>query len=267
MSRFTTPNLALGVWDDGDNPGAGSKTVSNTGLNGNMLIIDTAVGTEHNADGTHKDDKIAGRSLKASIVDGATLEASAATGTKVFRVKDGGLTGVKMDQAAGQTVDGATLEFDSNAIRVKDGGISTAKLADDAVAAAKISHDNTRTKNNYTLVFDAKTLGTYAKYHGTAMTAALGIPMPRSGVVTKLTASHAGGGTASFSNAYGSGGLGTFAAGDRINGIITSGGSYNYPAINNITGAISFNAGFENIFDATGWTAAIFIDIEVEFDD
>jgi len=142
MSRGTTPNLGLGVWDDGDVPGAGSKTVVSTGLNTNQLIVDIAVGTEHNVDGTHKDDKIDGRSLKASVVDGSTLEASASTGAKVLRVKDAGITAAKMVNAGVFTGD-ATTTFPT--ITIGAGAINASKLATDAVETAKIKDGNVTT--------------------------------------------------------------------------------------------------------------------------
>ncbi len=141
MSLVLTSNLSLGTWADGENPGAGSQTVNNSGLNGNWLKLDTAVGTEHNTDGTHKDDKIAGSSIKAAFADGSTLEMSASTGSKAIRVKDDGVTGAKLNS---NVVDNTTLEVSASSgtktIRIKDGGVATAKIADAAVTTAKLEY-------------------------------------------------------------------------------------------------------------------------------
>jgi hypothetical protein len=74
MARVGTPLLNLGCWLDGENPGAGSQTVDNTGLNGNWIKLDTATGVGHNSDGSHKADSIDGPSLKTSAFDGSSLE-------------------------------------------------------------------------------------------------------------------------------------------------------------------------------------------------
>lgn len=248
---------------DGENPGAGSQVADSNGLNGNMWKLDYLF-EEHNTDGTHKDSKIGKAQLKTDVADGSTIEKHATNG---LQLKDGGITGAKMNQTAGQVVDGTGLEFNTNAIRLKDGGVLTAKLADDAVTAAKISHDNNRTKNLYSLAFAAKTAGTYAKYNGELTTAALGIPMLRAGKVTKIMCTHAGGGVVSISNAYGSGGLGSFDAGDRINAAIDTWTSDDYVTVNNINDATNYTSGFEATVYVTGWTAPIFVEIEVEFDD
>lgn len=100
MARVGTTNLNLGTWTDGENPGAGSQSVDSTGLNGNQIKLDNALGTQHNVDGTHKSDVIDGINIKASAVDGATLETTAATGTKTIRVKDGGIGTAKIADAA-----------------------------------------------------------------------------------------------------------------------------------------------------------------------
>ena len=128
MARLGTPLLGLGTWLDNEYPGAGSQTVPNTGINGNWLIIDVGLGTEHNADGSHRANVIKGSNLIQaggnSVVDGATLEFSA----NKIRVKAASLNGTHLNQAAGQTVDGVTLEFAANVMRVKDGGLPLTKM-------------------------------------------------------------------------------------------------------------------------------------------
>ena len=100
-----------------------AQVTDNTGLNGNFIKLDTAIGAEHNSNGSHKDDKIEGRSLKAAIVDGVTLEATAATGAKVFRVKDSGITATKLATDSVETA------------KIKDANVTAVKLAADVIAA------------------------------------------------------------------------------------------------------------------------------------
>lgn len=143
MARVGTPNLNLGTFVDGENPGAGDQVTDNTGLNGNWIKIDTAIGAEHNTNGTHKDDKIAGSSLKAAIADGSTLEFSAPTGAKVIRVKDAGITAAKMVNAGVFTGDaGSTFPV----VTIGAGAITATKLASDAVETAKIKDANVTTE-------------------------------------------------------------------------------------------------------------------------
>jgi len=113
MSRTATTNLAMGVFDDGDDAGAGSKTVScasgGVGLNANWVTLDNAVGTEHDAAGAHK----------ANVIKGSNL------------IQTGG----------NSCVDGSSLEFNANAIRVKALGIATGMIAADAVDKTKLAAD------------------------------------------------------------------------------------------------------------------------------
>jgi hypothetical protein len=213
MSRGTTTNLGLPVYDEGDNPGAGSKTVSagNVGLNAHPLIVDTALGTGHNADGTHKADVIDGPNLKTTAADASTIQL---TGTPLkLNIKDDGVTGAKI---AAAFADGSTLETSaatgSKTIRIKDAGVTKAKLAadvcddstieldasnglqvkDDGITAPKISHDNARTKVSFTCNI-ATSVGTdYATCSGAQLSATMGIPMPRAGSITKISVCDAG---------------------------------------------------------------------------
>jgi hypothetical protein len=108
MSRIGTAFLNLGKWLDGENPGSGPQDgTPSDGLNGDKDKIDLAIGTGHNVNGTHK----------AAVIDGANLKST--------------------------VVDGSTLEQDSvsKALRAKDLGISTAKLANDAVTKIKVAAD------------------------------------------------------------------------------------------------------------------------------
>lgn len=136
MPRVGTANLNLGKWLDGDNPGAGPTTGDSLGLNGNAEKIDNAVGTQHNADGTHKNDVINGNSLKASVADGTTLEFNNPTGSKVLRIKDGGVTGAKF---ASGIVDASTLQLVSGVLSVKPGGVGASQIAGLAVLGSNIA--------------------------------------------------------------------------------------------------------------------------------
>ena len=113
MSRTATTNLSMGVFDDGDDAGAGSKTVScasgGVELNANWVTLDNAVGTEHDAAGAHK----------ANVIKGSNL------------IQTGG----------NSCVDGSSLEFNANAMRVKALGIATGMIAADAVDKTKLAAD------------------------------------------------------------------------------------------------------------------------------
>lgn len=132
MSRTPTTGGLLNVWDDGDDPLAGTKGVSKasggTGLNANFEQLDSTILAEHNINGTHKTDKIDGPNLKTTVADASTIQL---TGSPLkLNVKDDGITGAKI---AAAFADGTTLETSAptgaKTIRVKDGGISAAKLA------------------------------------------------------------------------------------------------------------------------------------------
>lgn len=186
MARVGTSNLNLGTYTDGEYPGAGSQTIDSDGLNGNMIKMDRAVGTEHNADGSHKSNVIKGSNLiqsgANSCVDGATLEFS----SNSIRVKANGLTGSHMNQTAGQTVDGTTLEFNANAIRVKDASISAAKLATDAVTDAKILRGNNAIRQVQAFSKASTAAGFLAK-EGITMSNGQGMTLPHDFVITGLS--------------------------------------------------------------------------------
>lgn len=159
MSRTaTTPNGLLWEWNDNDNPGAGTKGVTKasggTGLNSCWSTLDVAVGTEHNANGTHKNDKITGANLNANVVDGATLEVSAGTGTKVIRIKDAGVTMAKIAQAGATT--GQAIVWSGSAWAP---GSPIATLADGYVTRVKL-HDDVKPIQSSHLFGDVKVAGT-----------------------------------------------------------------------------------------------------------
>lgn len=235
MARVGTINLNLGTWLDAENPGAGSQTVDNTGLNGDKIKLDTAVGAEHNANGTHKDDKIDGPALKTTVADGSTLQASGTP--RKLSVKDEGITGIKLNAGV---VDNDSLEVSAatgaKTLRIKqikagkilgagtgkavDGttiglnGSNELEVKDDGVNAAKISHDNNRTKIFLTFSIDSSTK--FGVVGNMITTAAIGVPMPRAGCVTGLSVTDAVGNVASDTAAYNVAGANHFAAGSKI---------------------------------------------------
>ncbi len=64
-------------------------------------------------------------------LDGSTLEVS----SNSIRIKDLGVTGAKLNS---NTVDNSTVEINSSQIRVKDSGITTAKIGNASVTRAKL---------------------------------------------------------------------------------------------------------------------------------
>ena len=83
MPRVGTPNLNLGTYLDGEYPGAGSQSVDNDGLNGNVIKLDRAVGTEHNADGSHKANVIGTTQIVNSAVTAAKIADANVTTAKI----------------------------------------------------------------------------------------------------------------------------------------------------------------------------------------
>jgi hypothetical protein len=144
MARVGTPLLNLGCWLDGENPGAGSQTVDNTGLNGNWIKLDTGVGTGHNPDGSHKADVIDGPSLKTTTVDGTSLKA---TGTpRKLSVNE---LGIQKTHINSNVPDGDSLQKNSTSGQleiktVKAGkllGTGTGKAVDDSTINLNASNE------------------------------------------------------------------------------------------------------------------------------
>lgn len=272
MSRSTTTNLSLGVWDEGDNPGAGSKTVlaANTGLNGNWLGLDAAVGTGHTSAGAHKADVIDGPNLKTTVADASTIEL---TGSPLkLSIKAGGVGGTQLATGAvtaGKIATGGVSSTDQLAsdvvttAKILDANVTSAKIANDAVTAGKISHDNNRTKQIFVVGFPTWLQGDYGKVDGVTMAGTLGIPMPRAGSITKLTACSNTGSVMQKAVAYGTH---AFAAGDRlVCQCQLWPDSYKYPAVIILSTAECFGATYEAsmAIDAT----SLILTVEVEFDD
>jgi hypothetical protein len=135
--RSGSKNGNLWVWDDNDDPGAGSKSTSktegNTGLNANWNELDVAVFTQHLANGSHKNDVIHGASLHTDCLDGSTLEFSAGSGTKVARIKDAGVTLPKISASGASS--GQAIMYNGSAVAW---GTPTPALADASVTRAKL---------------------------------------------------------------------------------------------------------------------------------
>lgn len=114
MSITRTKNLKLINADKGDDIPAGTKAdaatpvndLNNSGRNGDQQKIDEAVGQEHNADGTHKNNVIKGVNC--------------------------------IQTGADAVVDESSLEFSSNKMQIKALGVGTPELAANGVTVAKI---------------------------------------------------------------------------------------------------------------------------------
>jgi hypothetical protein len=112
---FHTP-IAVGA--------AGNATTVDTPL----LQIDTALQVAHNADGTLKTDSVGSTQIAAAAVGAAEIAAAVA--------------GVGLSGGAGTAlavnVDGTTIEINADALRVKDNGITAAKIPDGNITGPKL---------------------------------------------------------------------------------------------------------------------------------
>lgn len=146
MARTETTNLKLGMWTDGENPGAGTQNQSaiGTGLNDNWKIIDNTMGAGHNPDGSHKTAIIDGPNLKSTAVDGVTIVQDGVT--RKLRVPDGGIGAAQLAVAS---VSAATLgasavttpNIAAGAVtgnEIAIAAVGTAHLTDGAVTPVKI---------------------------------------------------------------------------------------------------------------------------------
>jgi len=269
MSRVETANLALGCWDESDNPGAGSKTVvsANTGLNGNWLILDTAVGTGHTAAGAHASDVIDGPNLKTTVADGVAIQL---TGTPLkLNLKDGGIATAKIaddavtaDKLADGCIDAAAKLAADVVITAKilDANVTLAKLAADSVDATKMAHDNKRVRQLLTFVCSEGE--SYYKHNGVATASGYGPPMPHAGMIVEAYMAYSGGDSDSDTQAYASSGAastGRFAAGDKISVAAT--------ADIRINGTSVTNLDFGGTSPAIPESGSVFMTLVLEFDD
>ncbi len=272
MARLGTPNLGIGTWLDNEYPGAGSQTVANTGLNGNWLLLDAAVGTQHNADGSHKPNIIKGSNLVQSgadsVVDGVTLGFN----SNKMEAKDAGITYAKIQNisapnkllgrktaGAGATeeisIDGNTLEIHAtNGLQAKDLGVT----------AAKISRDNTRTKQVFTFAWTtAVGANVWAACNGRVFDGSLdGIVMSRPGTITRVEFFYIYSSMTqndTITAAYGAAGYG-FVRGDRLGGKITgSVSNYQLNLMKNSSIVVANNS-------ARAISDGGYMTVEVEFD-
>jgi hypothetical protein len=230
MSKYAY-DTQVNTWDDGDNPGAGSKTTDSQGLNGNFIRLSDAIKAEHTAvTGVHADTIIGKNNLKSSCCDGVTIELDATNG---LQVRD---EGVDKDKLNDDVADGVTLERDAvtsqlqikaviagrirasgtlkaiDDITINVNGSSELQVKDDAITAAKIIHDNNRTKIFLQLAITTTTGTDWAKSAGSALSASVGVPMPRAGSITKVSVSDNG---TIFSAAFAYG-THTFAVGSQL---------------------------------------------------
>lgn len=271
----------IGTWEQGENPGAGSQDMTvftDTGLAGNFKRIWRGIKSLLNPDGTVQDDKIDGRHLKSTTVDNVTLEVSAATGPKTYRVKAGGLGSshygaASIPTAAMQTdsVDGTILKDDPttdsnravNTNHIRDAAITGPKIAADAVTVDKEAHDNNSRKMPYTFTINNLNTTEYG-YVGNVQTSAtvLGIPMPRAGSITRIHAKQKGasaGNATSFS--YIPSGTGHFAQGDCLS-VYQQVTPVIYALLNGAEVGNRYVSGFASAGDFP-----VIVTVEVEFDD
>ena len=225
MARTVTSGDIVAQWDDGDNPGAGTKDLSitggGTGLNANFKEISNVIKQEHNADGTHKTAVIDGTNLKSTVADGSTIQKN---GSSKLEVISGSITATQLKTTGGsEAVTTATIR--DNAVttaKINDSAVTTAKINAAAVTLAKmgtnavdatiITHDNNRTKANFQLVSSSESSGAYFTFQGITLSSSLGVSMTRAGSITSIrrrNASAEGGTEYSY-------GTKTFAKGDRI---------------------------------------------------
>ena len=275
MARVGTSNLNLGTWLDGENPGAGSQSVDNTGLNGDKIKLDVAVGTGHTVAGAHKADVIDGPSLKTTAADGATLqltgsplklsvksdgvqgthlnanvvdndslEVSAGTGVKTLRIKTI-KAGKILGTGTGKALDNTTIDLNgSNEVEVKDAGVTS----------TKISHDNTRTKILLTFSIDAVT--GFGQIGGVVTNNTQGVPMPRAGCITAVSGCTAAGSVTTGTTAYSLVSNGHFAAGARLT------------VLDDKTGLVipKINGSFVTYPSISAGAMTVLVTLEIEFD-
>lgn len=127
-----------------------------------LNIVAGGVGTTQLANDSVDKDKInadvAGDGLGQNVsgalevnVDDSTIEIN----TDTLRVKDAGITDAKLANDYIQTteVDGTTIEFAGSTLNVVSGGIDTAQLADEAVEVAKLAINNAE-QDGYVLTWN-----------------------------------------------------------------------------------------------------------------
>jgi hypothetical protein len=219
MARVGTSNLNLGTWTLNEHPGAGAQGSDSNLLNGNWYKLDVAVGVGHNADGSHKSNVIGANQISTGVRDGTsiiggggsalsintggvqkshlntnvadatTIEKDASVGLRIVAL---GVTGAKLKQTgAGAVVDESTLEFSSDKMRVKDGGLAGVKLA----------QGNNRTK--ILIPFYINAADEFARVSGVIMTSSMCLTFPRACSVTAVSTCDSAGATYTDTVSYG----------------------------------------------------------------
>jgi len=153
MARVATTKFDLGMWTDGENPGAGSQQVDNTGLNGNWQKLATAV-KDHKTTGVHEDDVIDGPMLKTTSADGSTIELAGSP--LKYRIKALGITTAELAlDSADSTIVKDDASVDANR------AITTNHVRDAAITLVKLNADVPIT-NGYQVHLDTRIAATGA---------------------------------------------------------------------------------------------------------
>jgi len=198
MSRSLTTDGMIANWDDGDNPGAGTKDVNITsggvGLNANFNQLKDYIKSAHNNDGSLKQDIVDGENLKTTVADGVTLQKS----NNKLKIVDNSITATQLKTTTGsEAVTTATIRDGAvTSEKINDGAVITAKLGNAAITLAKmgadsvdasvITHDNNRTKICFTFTSSSEGSGAFFQHNGLTLNAMLGIPMTRAGSITSI---------------------------------------------------------------------------------
>ncbi len=199
MARVGSTNHNLGMWLDGENPGAGAQDADSLGLNGNVFKIDR-ITSKLAADGSLAAAAVLPANLDATVVDGVTLEQDgttkklqvkglgiaaaqiAADAVTTVKILDGNVTEAKIGALA---VTNAKLAVDSvSSPKILNEAVVTAKIADDNVTPIKIAHNTTARKHWIHVGFTAaETQGTVG---GVVMTDLLGLRLNHAFRVTGI---------------------------------------------------------------------------------
>lgn len=110
-----------------DNVVDGVNSITNDNIATNAAIRPTKISAAIKGDAINRNTTSGALSVK---VDDSTIEVSGDN----LRVKDGGITGAKLNA---NVVDDASLQYTSSQLSIKDAGVTTAKINDAAVTQAK----------------------------------------------------------------------------------------------------------------------------------
>jgi hypothetical protein len=260
MARVGTALGNLGTWQQGENPGGGSQVADSNLLNGNWYKLDVGVFTEHGTDGTHNNDVIDGPNLKTTVCDGTSIQLTGAP--LELSIKDLGVTSGKIAAnavIAGKIADGGV----NTAAKIAAGIVGPTQLATSAVETAKINDDavtapkisHDNKRTKVCFVFAFPTdAGGYGYAAGTICTASLGVPMPQAGSITRISVCNDSGSVSSANSAYGTD---TFSQGDKLTVWLETAAADTYEArINDV-----------NLLEIERGGNSAMVTVEVEFDD